>query len=809
MKRRRVVWVVIGVLTLAAVAVLIPGSPVYFPDLMAAGGQHNGHSTRYWEKALDDSDPDTRKQAIFALGAIGPQAERAVPKLATIMVEDADREVRGEAALALSKMDPASKAAVPQLAKALEDSEPVVRMNAARALFRLKQDARPAVPALLKALADDENLTNARAFTVTVHELVALALGRATAGTEDGVPPLTDALKKASTLEIRVSLIRALGEVGPSARSALPLLRPLLQDKNRNIKEAAEDSVRRIEEGGQAAAPPGGNTALAAVTPDDLELPEAERQYLWQIEHHGNVLTKHGFCSLAAALKSGDRAALARLVADDFVGTDLAEPRRVRTASDFVSVERVQDGAHPPARLDRAAFVDRLMSSRGIFGGAAPDVKLALMTLSPKMRGQLDGPWQGSAQVRLFGEHAKGAPAEVVMTVRFEIPRPTEEVLTRPGWVRGAELTQTLTGKAPRYLFKEVARERGLDPSGLHDNWAGAGLMAVTGGVYVCDFDRDGRLDVLVTDVNGSTLYRGLPGGRFEDVTVARGLAQAKAESSTPPVAAWVDLDGDGWEDLILAGRVFRNEGGERFVDYTDRCNISGALAEANGIIVADYDRDGKLDLYLTRSGVAGRRSWLEGRTAELQENYLLRNLGNWKFEDVSRASGARAKFRSTFTAAWLDANNDGWPDLYVPNEFGDGVLLVNQGNGTFVERPLAGRPADFGTMGLAVGDINNDGNIDIYCGNMYSKAGSRVIGNLAPDAYAGPVMEKLRRFVAGSQLHLNRGGLKFDQVGPQMQVAAVGWAYGTCLADLDNDGWLDIYGTAGFVSRNRDEPDG
>src|SRR5262249_5826628 len=250
MKRRRVVWVVIGVLTLAAVAVLIPGSPVYFPDPMAPGGQHNGHSTRYWEKALDDSDPDTRKQAIFALGAIGPQAERAVPKLATIMVEDADREVRGEAALALSKMDPASKAAVPQLAKALEDSEPVVRMNAARALFRLKQDARPAVPALLKALADDENLTNARAFTVTVHDLVALGLGRATAGTEDGVPPLTDALKKASTLEIRVSLIRALGEVGPSARSALPLLRPLLQDKNRNIKEAAEDSVRRIEEGG-------------------------------------------------------------------------------------------------------------------------------------------------------------------------------------------------------------------------------------------------------------------------------------------------------------------------------------------------------------------------------------------------------------------------------------------------------------------------------------------------------------------------------------------------------------------------------
>ena len=75
--------------------------------------------------------------------------------------------------------------------------------------------------------------------------------------------------------------------------------------------------------------------------------------------------------------------------------------------------------------------------------------------------------------------------------------------------------------------------------------------------------------------------------------------------------------------------------------------------------------------------------------------------------------------------------------------------------------------------------------------------------------AYPPQVMEKMRRFVAGSQLHLNKGGLKFDQVGRQMQVAAVGWAYGACLADLDNDGWLDIYATAGYISRNRDEPDG
>jgi hypothetical protein len=104
---------------------------------------------------------------------------------------------------------------------------------------------------------------------------------------------------------------------------------------------------------------------------------------------------------------------------------------------------------------------------------------------------------------------------------------------------------------------------------------------------------------------------------------------------------------------------------------------------------------------------------------------------------------------------------------------------------------------------------VDNDGTVDIYCANMYSKAGTRVIGNLAPDAYPLDVLEKMRRFVAGSQLHLNKGGLTFDQVGLTRQVAAVGWAYGAALADLDNDGWLDIYATAGYLSRDRDKPDG
>src|SRR5262249_585293 len=156
---------------------------------------------------------------------------------------------------------------------------------------------------------------------------------------------------------------------------------------------------------------------------------------------------------------------------------------------------------------------------------------------------------------------------------------------------------------------------------------------------------------------------------------------------------------------------------------------------------------------------------------------------------------------RSCFSAVWLDANNDGWPDLYVINEFGSGVLLINQGDGTFCEQALARGPGDFGSMGVTTGDIDNDGNIDLYVANMYSKTGNRVIGNVDPATYPADLLATMRSFVSGSQLHHNRGKGEFEQLGRAFHVSSVGWAYGPALVDLDNDGWLDLYATAGFVS--------
>jgi HEAT repeat protein len=782
----------LAVAVLLAVALSVPGSPLYLPAMLVSDRTYDGLPARHWMKALQSDDPEARGKAAFALGAIGAAAGESVPALAAALVEDADVNVRHQASLALSKMAPASRGAVAELAKARRDDDLLVRRNAAVALYRLGEEARPAVPALIRALGDETNDALLPTVLQSVHESVALALGRASAGTADGVPALLAALESHSSDRLPRAVAAALGDVGPEARAAVPKLVELLHDDEADIRLAAEEALKKV--GGAKPAP----TA-------DPELPEGERKYLWEVENLGNHLNKDGFAALAKALAAEDAKALSRLLADDFAGADLRDPVAVRSSTEYAQVERLDDAGRPPAPLSRDGFVARLLSFRKPFGAGRPQVKLVMMTLGPADRGNLDGPWRGNAQLRLHGEHARGAPAEVVAVIGYEVPRPTPEALAKPGWLRAATVRSVFTAKAPRYLFADATKARGLDASRLHDNWHSVAFHASTGGAYVCDFDRDGALDVLLTDVTGSALYRGKPAGGFEDVTERVGLGKG---GLTAAATAWIDIDGDGWDDLIVGLRVFRNVEGRAFEEYTGRARL-GIPHDATNLVVADYDRDGRLDVYVARTGKLGRRSWLEGHCANAKGNLLLRNKGGWAFENVTRAAGAGGDRRSTFTAAWLDADGDGWPDLHVPNEFGDGVLLINTRDGKFRPQRLADRPADFGTMGLAVGDVDNDGRIDVYCANMYSKAGTRVIGNLKPDAFPPQTMEKFRRFVAGSQLHLNRGGMKFEQAGQKMRIAAVGWAYGTALADLDNDGFLDVYGTAGYVSRDRDEPDG
>jgi FG-GAP-like repeat len=542
---------------------------------------------------------------------------------------------------------------------------------------------------------------------------------------------------------------------------------------------------------------------------DDYEEPplnEDERAYLWEVEHHGQLLSQRGFALIKTAMVEADAAALQKLLAEDFEGSTLKNPRQIRFSSEAVQVVREEDQGKGTQPLGRDDFVDQLLKYRREYG-ATPNVQLSLMTLAPQNRANMDGSWEGTAVLRLYGEFKDKATAEITINLRYRIPRPSEELFKSAGWLKTCAITQTLTAKSPRFLLREVARERGIDTARFHDNWISRQKISTTGGVYLCDYDRDGILDMLVTDHNGSVLYKGLPGGKFKDVSREVGLP------NTPMKAvAFADLDGDGWDDLVIDGRIYANQpdgrGGRHFVDVTKLSNLR-IVDDFSQVVILDYNRDGLLDLYFTSSGSPKTGSWVTGKSGDWRNNRLYRNDGNWQFTDVTEASGAAGGNRSCFTAVCLDANNDGWPDIHVINEFGNGVLLINQGNGTFREEMLVKGPGDFGTMGATAGDFDNDNNIDLYLGNMYSKAGTRVIGNLRSDAYDKDLMETMRHFVKGSQLWRNKGQLKFEAKGKEWQVNSAGWAYGPAAVDLKNDGFLDLYATAGFMSMDRTEPDG
>ena len=625
-RRRR--WWVIALALVLYLGAVVPGSPIHLGVLFRPSPNDNGRGVRQLIHALGDPDASVRRDAAEGLGRLNIAATDALPRLADLLRRDPDATVRAAAADAIRKMAPASRDTVSDLAAAVHDPDPSVRMGAALALLSLKESAQAAVPDLIAGSIDEENDTDLEIFPLTVRQAMLRALGTAAAGTAAAVPTLSAVLDGPAPDATWAISLRGLGLARRYAADTAPVVRALLRHPDADVRYAAEEALGRI--GVDRAGP------VRASEYDHLELPESERQRIWEIEHRVNVLNKFGFDPLSAALGHGNPAELTRFFAPAFNGTEPANPKRVNSAG-FAHVERLESSGAASISLTTPQFVARLAGLRKEFGND-PKVKVVVATLHPKDLAVPDGMWEGRAQLRMAGESRPGAPAEVTATIDFEVLPPTEEGLMAGGWLRAAHLRQLATAQAPHSLFVEVAKARGLDTASLYDNWTADELVPSSGGVYVTDFDRDGYLDLLVTDLNSTTLYRGGPGGTFTNVTAAMGLPTTGSWSHK---AAWADLDGDGWDDLILHERVYRNEGGVKFTDYTERCTPKLPKYRSS-ILVADYNRDGKLDLYITRTGRPGSMSWLQGRSNDTRGNVLLRNLGDWKFEDVTRKSGTR-----------------------------------------------------------------------------------------------------------------------------------------------------------------------
>ena len=337
-------------------------------------------------------------------------------------------------------------------------------------------------------------------------------------------------------------------------------------------------------------------------------------------------------------------------------------------------------------------------------------------------------------------------------------------------------------------------------------------------GVSVGDADGDGLDDIYVAQPSGlpNRLYRARGDGTFEDATERAGLGVLDDTAQS----LFADVDNDGDQDLVLATGtkplLFLNDKG-RFSVVADafqfRQPLQGVLTS---IAMADYDRDGFLDLYLcVYSYFFGAGEDKAGTPAPYYDArngppaVLFRNDGRGRFVDVTAEAGLDAgNDRYHFAAAWADYDNDGWPDLLVANDFGTKNLYRNRGlrdgRVTFEDVAADAGVLDHGAgMSAAFLDYDNDGLLDIYTGNMWSDAGLRVTSapDFMPDAPAD-VRALYRRHVRGNSLLRNRGDGHFEDKTLAARAEMGRWAWSSDALDFDNDGWEDLYVVNGMLTR-------
>ena len=338
-------------------------------------------------------------------------------------------------------------------------------------------------------------------------------------------------------------------------------------------------------------------------------------------------------------------------------------------------------------------------------------------------------------------------------------------------------------------------------------------------GVSVGDADGDGLDDLYVTQPAGlpNRLYRARGDGTFEDATERSGLGVLDDTSQS----LFADVDNDGDQDLILvtsAGPVlFLNDGAGRFTRVPGAFRFQEALkGSPMSIAMADYDRDGFLDLYLcVYSFYYGAGEGKAGTPMPYYDaqngppSVLFRNDGHGRFVDVTREVGLDASNdRYHFAAAWADYDGDSWPDLLVANDFGRKNLYRNlglrDGKVRFEDVTAQAGVEDHGAgMSVAWLDYDNDGRLDIYAGNMWSPNGQRVTSQAAfmPEAPAA-VRELYRRHARGNSLFRNLGDGRFEDATLPARAALGRWAWSSDALDFDSDGWEDLYVVNGMLTR-------
>lgn len=457
---------------------------------------------------------------------------------------------------------------------------------------------------------------------------------------------------------------------------------------------------------------------------------------------------------------------------------------------------------------------------------------------------------EASVRFELIGTPHGAAHAVVdraLLRVRFA--RAPEGLRLRAARLLSGE---RVAGGAPH--FTEVGAAAGIDFAnqwypGFLDRPLRFGMIRYgPGGISAADVDNDGFYDLFVPDGVASRLLRNRGDGGFEDWTAAAGLAGLDGAS----VGLLADYDNDGWKDLFVSrtfrpNQLFHNEGLDVHgrVRFTDVTAGSGLGADCCTTVASwgDYDLDGDLDLYVGRYLDPRKDIPTTFYARNGEPNQLYRN-------DGPGGSGRPAAGRTTFTnvtaeagvgeiglclgSVWGDYDGDGDPDLYVVNDFGRNTLYRNEGRDasgrvTFTDVTVASGTLAYGAgMSASFGDYDNDGRLDLYVANIRSEhawfAESPTVGRYMANSFRQGVWSSdmplyleifrqsgfefvpvFQQMASGNTLLRNRGrGASGQTTFADTTWAAganpVGWYWGSAFADLDNDGWQDIYSTDGWV---------
>jgi len=386
----------------------------------------------------------------------------------------------------------------------------------------------------------------------------------------------------------------------------------------------------------------------------------------------------------------------------------------------------------------------------------------------------------------------------------------------------------------PGIAYVDVTEAAGLRFQHFHGKRSSQLPEDMGSGAAWGDYDNDGDPDLFLVNEAGPLtmppdqmkssparcrLYRNNGDGTFADVTDQCGLGGLRGCCMG---AAWGDYDNDGYRDLFVTAygenRLFRNKGSSGtqsplFEDVTRQAGLAGRKGFWTGASWGDYDRDGFLDLY-----VCGYVKYHAPRPDELQlktkqfdsdvpftlnpssyppeSNLLYHNRGDGRFEEVAEQAGVDNREGRSLAATWCDFDGDGWLDLYVNNDLSMHAFYRNLGVGRFRDISAASWACDYrGGMGIAVGDWDNNGEMDMFLTHWLAQE----------NALYHNLRAQERRAKKGTAQELHFIDIS-DQVGlGQSSLDYVGW--GTSFLDFDNDGRLDLAVANGSTMEDANDP--